>query len=719
MKPVWFLIVVILFSVSSFAKSPTEKNRIVGNIIKNALESYHYRKLQVDDEVSKKAFDEYLKRIDYSKQFFLKSDIEYLEQFKTLLDDQLVNGDFAVVTETRKILNKRLSEIEGYRKDFFAKPMNFDLDEKLELDPEKRKYLTNSEALKDHWNKTFKHSVVLRYLNLKDDQEGNGKEKGKDKKKEKKKKLLSDVELKKKSADAIKDRYKKIFSRLQKESEEEYAERLINAIAYIFDPHTDYLPPKKKEEFDIDMSGSLEGIGAVLQEDNSYIKVVKIVPGGAAWRQKELEVNDLILAVAQGDAEPVDVIDMRLDEVVRMIRGKKGTIVKLTVKKSDSSRKIVAIERDIVEVGESFAKSSVISFKDSKHKIGYIHLPKFYRDFTEGTERNCTDDVRKELEYLKKLKVDGIIFDLRNNGGGALEDARQMSGLFIKDGPIVQVKSSNGQVEVLTDNDPSITYDGPLVIMTNRFSASASEILAAAIQDYGRGVIVGGETTHGKGTVQMVFNLNQGPLMGLLGGPMGALKMTIQKFYRVSGGSTQFKGITPDIVLPDPYGYLKNREQDMPNALPWDEIAKVPYQSVGRDFDLSVLKNKSSERLKSNKRIAHVMESVQYFAKKQDETNLSIKLKDMIALDEESKKMSKEFKLDEKNENLIVEHFEDSIKSNMKIDPKEQKKWQEDLDLRKKEWVDQLQQDAILEEGINIISDMIDVTAKKGSLVKK
>ncbi len=350
----------------------------------------------------------------------------------------------------------------------------------------------------------------------------------------------------------------------------------LNTVANVYDPHTEYFKPQAREEFDLSLTGKLEGIGATLREDDGYIKVVSIVPGSASWRQKELKAEDKILKVGQGAEEPVDIVDASVEEAVKLIRGKKGTEVRLTVLEPGGQTKVISIIRDVVIVDESYAKSAVLEPLNSKRKIGYIFLPVFYHDFNHSTGRNSAADVRKELEKLKAKNVDGIILDLRNDGGGSLDDAIDMAGLFIDNGPVVQVKSRNGRIEVREDGDPAVVYGGPLVVMVNTFSASASEILAAAMQDYQRAVIVGTDTTWGKGTVQMVQDLdNMGGNIDASLKPLGAVKPTMQKFYRVSGGSTQLRGVAPDILLPDSYTELDMGERSMDYAMPWDTIAAL------------------------------------------------------------------------------------------------------------------------------------------------
>ena len=660
------MLIVLSCAFNSWAKPNVDRNKLVGNIIKNALESYHYLGNKVDDSVSQKAFKEYLKRLDFGKQMLLKSDVKELEAYQMQMDDEIVSGEVFLVDRSIQLVRDRIAKLDAWRIEFFKKKFDFEQKEYIEVDPEKREFFTTEDELNKHWQKIFKQAVLLRYLDLDEEQSDEllspMAKKNKAKKKVKKKKM-SDAELWKEAYEAIDKKYKIYFERILKEVPDDYLEKFYNSIAHIFDPHTVYLPPKKKEDFDIDISGSLEGIGAVLQEDGAYIKVVSIVPGGAAWREKELEVEDIILSVGQGDKEQVSLVDMRVDDAVRYIRGPKGTEVKLTVKKVDGSRKVIKIVRDVVQIGASFAKSSILQVKNMAVRIGYIYLPKFYRDFDENA-RNCSDDVKKEVESLKKKKVDAIILDLRNNGGGALEDARIMSGFFIEKGPIVQIRNQRGGTEILKDGDPEITYDGPLIIMTNRFSASASEIVAGALQDYGRAVIVGGEFSHGKGTVQAVVNLNQTPLLSMFGPTMGALKVTIQKFYRVTGASTQYKGITPDIVVPDPFGYAESREQDLDYSLKWDQVEKQTFTPwANGKFDLDMLKKRSITRVGASARMKKVIESVEYLTKKRKEILVPISLVEVKAKDEENQQMTKKLKLEEVNENILVADYEESLKS--------------------------------------------------------
>lgn len=709
------LFLVILIPLSIQAKI-SGKEKKVGFYIKNYLQTYHFRDMKIDDNVSQKAFAEYLKRVDYSKQFLTKDDVKKLRKHEFKMDDQLESAELKLIDQTMPILEKRVKEADKLREKIFKKQFTFKGKEKLELDPEKRDWVKDQKEWEARWTMIFKHSVLNRYMSYIDEQEDlkkekkNKKSKKKEKKDKKKIEVLTDAQMRKKSHEAISKKFKLYFSRILKDDRVDFYEKFVNSIATIYDPHTTYFPPKKKEDFDIDISGQLEGIGAVLQEDGAYIKVVRIVPGGAAWRQKGLEVDDVILLVGEGKGgEPVDLVDMRVDDAVRYIRGKKGTVVSLTVKKVDGTRKTINIERDVVQVGASYVKSSVIKMKGSKKKYGYIMLPKFYRSFNDSDGINCTDDVRDELVYLKKQKVDGIILDLRNNGGGALEDARLMTGLFIKDGPVVQTKNYSDQIDVLKDTDTSITYDGPLIVMTNRFSASASEILAGAIKDYGRGLVVGGANSHGKGTVQAVLPVGPGALRGLLQEKLGALKVTIQQFYRVNGKSTQYKGVVPDIILPDPMGYTESREQDLDYSLPWSKVGSLKYDKWTKHNlnNIDILKQRSSFRVKESPKFKKIIDSVDFLNKRRGDTVVTLNLADQKKEAEENKKVTEKLKLDEQNKNILVSHFEHSLRKHENVRAEDEKQWKKDFAQRKEEWIEGIRKDVLLEETLSIMTDFL------------
>ena len=712
----FFSLVVFFYSIHIISLDTAlnkSQEKILGQTLKHMLERYHYKKMKIDDSVSKRAFVEFLKNLDYGKQFLTKRDVEKLKKFELILDDEMVSGNHTFLAEVLKIFTQRVKEVEYYRSEIFKKHFDFSKKESLELDPDKRDWAATSAVLKERWRKLFKYYTLNNYLSLMEEPEENKDSKSTKNSKKSPPPKKSQKEKMAEAHDAISKKHQDFFKKLLKNERIDYLEKFFNAIATIYDPHSSYLPPKKKEDFDIDISGKLEGIGAVLQEDGPHIKVVQIVPGGAAWRQKELEVDDVILAVRQGGEDKiVSIVNMGVTDAVRYIRGKKNTEVKLTVKKVDGTRKVISIIRDVVRVGATYAKSSVITHKNLSGKFGYIYLPKFYRDFSGGP--NCTDHVRTEIRRLKKQNVNAIILDLRNNGGGALEDARLISGLFIKKGPIVQVRNHNQRVDVLADIDPSIEYAGPLIIMLNRFSASASEILAGAMSDYKRAVIVGGEFTHGKGTVQeVVQQLNQAPFFAVSNN-LGALKVTIQKFYRINGVSTQYKGITPDIILPDPLGYLKSREQDLEYSLRWDKIAPRKYEMWSQySFNLNALKSKSKKRVVANESMQKIINNVQFLLERQDETKISLNLDETIKKDKQNKKLTEKYKIDYLDKNITVTHYEPSLRAHENIRKEDEKKWNEDFKRRKKDWVEGIQKDIILGETLFIAQDHIHQVKKK------
>ncbi len=726
------LAAVALFSIGANAQqlsgiyTSQSLEATIGPKVSDQLEYNHYKRMKVNDKASRMAFDMFLEKLDYAKYFLLEEDIKEFSKHKLKFDDYLKKGKYPIVDLAMKIKSQRVKEAEALRVKIFKKQFDFTQNETFENDRKKRDFPKNKSEFEQRWRKVFKQATLSRYASILEDQnslkENMEKEKKEKKakakkdskdKKDKKEEILTEKQMLKKAHDAISKNYQRYFERELQDDRMSYVSLFINSITEVFDPHTAYMAPRKKEDFDIDMSGSLQGIGAILSEDEGYIKVVKIVPGGPAWRGKELEAEDVILSVSEETGDPVDLVGMRVDNAVRYIRGPKGKVVKLYVKKADGARKTISIVRDVVKIGASFTKSSVLQKKGLDMKVGYINVPKFYREF-RGTV-NCTDDVRDELKRLKKANIDGVILDLRNNGGGALDDAVFMSGLFIKNGPIVQVKNAQGNVIVLEDEDESVEYDGPLIVMINRFSASASEILAAALQDYKRAIIVGADQSHGKGTVQVLQDFDRrNPIFALTNTSSGAMKITNQMFYRINGDSTQHKGVTSDIVLPDQFKYLENRESDLEHSLKWDQVAPLKYQKwTKHKVDLNKIKSKSKKRIANNKRYQKVLNNVDYLMEKKKDTIVSLNLKEWLKENEEAKKLSEKNKVTEENQNLIVTNFEESLKSHETVKSGEEKQWKEEFKQRKEEWVTTLKKDVGLEEGMYIMADLIEQVQKK------
>ncbi len=689
-----------------------QRDLLLGNIIKNGLEGLHFAKKKIDDDLSRKSFDEYIEMLDFGKRFFTQKDIKELSKYRDKIDDEMVNGRLVLQRKANIILNKRINEIDKYVDELLKKPMNLESRTVFEIDAEKRKFPKNEKELKEVWRNVLLVDVINNYLDIEEDQkELKDPKKDKDDKDKKKDddplaepkitKILTTKQIEEEARKRSLKRYSRVFDRLKKRDHNDDLNKYFNSITKVFDPHTQYLPPREKKDFDISMSGSLEGIGAVLREDGNYIKVVEIIPGSASWKGKQLKTGDVILKVAQEDEkEGVDIVGMRVEDAVQLIRGKKGTTVKLTVKHSDASIQVIKIVRDKVTIEESYVKHSVIQREGSGKKLGYILVPAFYRDFSKSifdkSARNCTDDVRNALIELKKQKVDGVILDLRNNAGGSLEDARQMSGLFIKTGPIVQVKNYEGKIDVLKDTDSDVVYDGPLVVMTNKFSASASEILAGALQDYGRAVIVGGEETHGKGTVQTLLDLDRyiNPKLNI-SEPLGSIKLTIQKFYRINGGSTQYKGVVPDIVLPDPLSYVDSGERTQDYSLSWDTVDALSYEKWPKSYSINDLKKKSELRVKKNEKFQKIVKSLSTMEKRKEDTKLKLSLNNFRDRREKNRKESEKFKIDEVNEKIKV--------LNVSLD---KKLLNEDQKERKEEWVDGLRSDPFIEETVHIMEDL-------------
>lgn len=675
------------------------REMVLGNILKGALENMHLSNKSIDDSLSENAFKVYLERLDYGKQFLLQADVKVLEKFKREFDDMLISGDLKILDTSSELMNKRIGQIEKYVEGLLQKPLEYTKKETLETDPKKRTFASTEKDLYAHWERLMKYEVMSRIVDSKEEQNGLATDDKGNKKKPTSDKKLTDVEIEKDARAKVLKSYKKIFARLVNEKRSDKLDKFYNAITKVFDPHTNYLVPEEKEDFDIDMSGKLEGIGAILREDNSYIKVERIVPGSASWKTKEVEAEDIILKVGQGKEEPVDVVDMSLRDAVKLIRGKKGSEVRLTIKKPNGLIKIVPITRDVVEIDESYVKGTVLELAPNKTKIGYINIPKFYRDFNDRAGRNVTDDTRKEIVRLNKEGVEGVIIDLRNNGGGALEDARMISGLFVEKGPVVQVKAHTGAVDVLADTDSTIDFKKPTIVLINRFSASASEIVAAALQDYGRAVIVGGEFSHGKGTVQAVVDLDGyvSP-MAKSYSPLGALKITIQKFYRINGSSTQYKGVTPDIILPDQFSHLESGEKFLDYSIPWGEVPAVKFEKWKNKNDLKTLRSNSQARVKKDEKFSHLNDAMKWYKEQKAKTKRSLTMADFEKERKDIREKTDIFKKELENKDLVVKDLSGSK------DKAQTEKFEE--------FAKTLKKDAVIEESIHIMEDMLKMDKK-------
>ncbi len=630
-----------VFAAKDNAEFDADRAKLLSYLLREQLPRHHYSHKPIDDALSQAAFRLYLKQLDSQKRFLLQGDVGKLQVFANRIDDEINDGKVILPGVAAEIMAERILAVEKLVTDLLAGPFDLQSKERFETDPDKLAFCANPTALKERWRQALTYQVLVRYLGLLEDRAAEAKAAGKPVPAT----TVIDTALLDQAREKVAKSFRDFFTRLKQDTRRDYYDRYFSAITRAYDPHTDYMPPTEKEDFDIGMRGSLEGIGATLREEDGYIKVVAVIPGSAASRQGQLQTEDVILKVAEGSAEPVDITDMRLRDAVGLIRGPKGTEVRLTVRKAEGGQQVIPIVRDVVQIEETFVKGAEVTDPKSGQRYGYIKIPSFYRDFQGGSGRNVTDDVRAELQRLKAEDLAGVILDLRNDGGGALTDAVSTAGLFIKTGPVVQVKSSAGAIETLSDNDPNIEYDGPLVVLVNQFSASASEILAGMLQDYGRAVIIGGEHTHGKGTVQALLDLDRILPMRNVSQfkPLGALKVTVQKFYRVSGASTQYRGVVPDIVLPDRLQYLKTGEKYSEYSLPWDTVAPVGYSRWNREGGrLDTIRSRSRQRTAADPKFKEIAVEAAMAKGRSEKTRQSLNLDEVRRERDEAKQQESE-----------------------------------------------------------------------------
>ncbi len=591
-------------------------------VISFAIDNGHYHPGDINDEYSEKAYDLYIDRLDFGKRFLLKEDVDQLSKYRKELDDAMLEIDYTFFDLSIDLLNKRTKETEAYYKDILSKPFDFSKQESFEFDADKKEFAKSKKELKDRWRLSLKYEVMADIYDKTEDQE-------KAKEKSDTVTIKSFEELEIAARKRILKRYDDYYHRLGKLDEDDRLSLYVNSLVNVFDPHTEYFPPRDKENFDIRFSGQLEGIGAQLTQKNEYVEVTRIIPGSPSWKQGELEVGDYIIKVAQEGEEPVDVVDMRLDDAVQLIRGSKGSKVTLTIKKLDKTIKDITLVRDVVVMEETYAKSAIFTNEETGGKYGYIKLPSFYVDFTKINGKNCYDDVKEEIKKLKSENVEGIVFDLRDNGGGSLEDVVKIAGLFIEKGPIVQSSGKKGAHKTYKDIDPEIQFGGPLVVMVNAISASASEIFAAAMQDYNRAIIIGGNSSYGKGTVQNFTELDRMvPKKPADMKDLGSLKMTVQKFYRINGDATQLKGVIPDIIFPDYYNYMDFGEKDLDNAMPWDEISAVEWDVWTPTYDPDFIASVSEKRIGEDSLFMLIEENGKRLKKIRDNTIYSLNYDD-------------------------------------------------------------------------------------------
>ncbi|WP_179351430.1 carboxy terminal-processing peptidase [Winogradskyella vidalii] len=686
------LALMIAFASCSFTSKKFEdpdKDKLLIQLITYLLDQGHFEPKDINDEFSANVFEDYLNNIDPFKRYLYASDIKEFEAYQDKIDDQIKAYDVSFFNLTHQRLLKRIAESKEIYAEILEEPFDFSKEEAYNADYKKLTYVNNKREMKERWRQQLKFSTIANY-----DDAIASQDLDEESDEPKEEKSIEDLEAEarlttKKSLDEL---YDYIDDRVRNDWFSVY----INAIVEEFDPHTFYFAPDDKERFDRDISGKFEGIGARLQKKVDGIMVNEIISGGPAWRADELEVGDQILKVRQEDEkEAVNVVGMRLDDAIKFIKGPKGTVVVLTLKKVDGTIQDISITRDVVEMEETYAKSSVVE-KDGE-TFGIINLPKFYISFDDYNERNAASDIKKEILRLKEEGVDGLVMDLRNNGGGSLQTVVDIAGLFIEEGPVVQVKTTGEAKEVLKDKDKSIVWDGPLVILVNELSASASEILAAAMQDYKRGIVIGSKQTYGKGTVQTVMDLNR-MVKNNTQGDLGALKFTTQKFYRINGGSTQLEGVKSDVVVPDRYSYIDIGEKDQENPLPWDKIDAADYNVWDSYFDYDTTISKSKARMAANEQLKLIDANARWVKEIRDRESYSLNYdtykKDMQINEEEAKRFSK---LSEYQSNLTFTSL-----------PYEVKLMEKDSILLEKRdrWHTALSKDVYVEEAINVLHDL-------------
>ena len=680
---------VIYFEVSNvnFSSDEPNKDRLLVDLVSYVLDKLHYDPQIINDDFSIKVYDDFIGAVDSQKRFLLKSDLELFSQFRLSIDDQINSSDIAFFNVVYETLKKRIDEVENFYDEILEVPFNFQINEEINLDYENLEYASSSDELKKIWRKRLKLSALDGYASKKEIKD--------------KEEVILEEEIEKESRNAISENLKDFFQFNKELERSDWFSIYLNSIVTQFDPHTSYLAPEAKEAFDQNISGKFQGIGARLFKRNQQVEISEIIIGGPVWRDNLLNVGDIIIAVAQSaEEEPTEISLMKLTDATDLIKGEKGTNVFLTVKRVDGGIEQVEITRDIVELEETYAKSSII--KDDSNIYGLINLPRFYVDFDDYGERNAASDIKKEILELKNKNINGLILDLRNNGGGSLKTVVDITGFFIEKGPVVQVKSIGGRKEILKDNDPSIIWDGPLVILVNEFSASASEILAAALQDYNRAIILGSKQTYGKGTVQNVVDLNN-VISGNTYGDLGSLKITTDKFYRVNGGSTQLEGVKSDLIFPNRYSYIDIGEKDLENPLSWDKIDPARYDNSVKVFNYAKAISNSKERIANNEYFSIIDQHAKLIKSKQDDKTISLDYNSYKEDQEEFKLQSDKLKvIEEFNSPYLFEWNDSNLNANSS--------YNDDMKEKRDRWIKSLQKDIYVDEAMNLLKDLSSFT---------
>jgi len=675
-----FLIIPLIFIGFTFSDkkfSDPNKDRLLIEIVKYVVEKGHYNKIEINDDVSEKIFSSFINQFDSQKRFFLKSDIKNFEKYKFKLDDQIKNYDltfFNLVYETSKL---RFEEIKKYYNEIVANPFDFNSKETLDLDFESKDYSKNKNEVKQRWRKQLKFSTLdIALLKLGDSLD------------------FIDDRVYNESLAIVKKNTQDFFEFYSDMDRDDWFSTYINSFLNQLDPHTFYFQPDDKERFDVNISGKFNGIGARLTKTEGTIKIVEIIIGGPIWKDKLLDVGDIILKVSQEDEEPVDVVGVKLEDAIKLIKGPAKSFVTLSVKKMDGSIRDVKIMRDVVELEEVYAKSTLISKEDVDY--GYISLPKFYVDFSDYKNRNSAEDVKNHIIKLKNNGMQGLILDLRNNGGGSLQTVVDMTGLFIEKGPVVQVKSIGNRKKVLYDRNPEIVWDGPLVVLINEMSASASEILAAALQDYKRAVIIGSEKSFGKGTVQNIIDLNK--FISNSNFDMGAIKITTDKFYRINGESVQLEGVKSDVVIPDSYMHIFNGERDEKNPLQWDKIDAAYYTKWNGFKNINFITSNAQSRINSNDYHKLISKRAEWIKEQRDNKIIPLNFSSYKDYTDNNSKKNKLFE--------SISDYSNNLNFKLLKTEKEFIMSNKELLSNRNRWHKNLKRDIFISEGINVLEQI-------------
>ncbi len=688
-----------LVAFSDEIKAPS-KDKLLIEIVAYVLNRGHFSPAEIDDAFSENVYMNYLNGLDGRHQFFIKADINNFNSYKTKIDDQIKGSKIDFFNLSHEKFLQRMQQVKNFYPALLDKPFDFSKDGSISTDYENAPYAESLTELKSVWRKFLKFNALGIYAGFKTREE--------DKKKADSTYVVkTDLALEVETREVLKEDMKFFFEAREDLNRNDFFSIYINAIALQFDPHTSYLAPNAKEIFDQNISGKFEGIGARLSKRNQEIEIVEVISGGPVWRGKLIEPGDKILKVAQVDETPIDVVGMRLDDVIKLIKGPKGTQVFLTIKKVDGAITVVPITRDVIELEEAFAKSTII--EKNNQRFGLINLPRFYVDFSDYGNRNAASDVKKEIAKLKAEGVAGIVFDLRNNGGGSLQTVVDMAGYFIEDGPIVQVKSTGGQKQILNDLDKSIEWEGPLVLLVNEFSASASEILAAALQDYKRAIVLGSKQTFGKGTVQNVIDLNQ-IISNNTYGDLGAMKLTTDKFYRINGGSTQLEGVKSDIIFPNRFSYINTGEKDQDNPLEWDKISPADFTLWSSGAQYEYAKERSRQRLSDNPFVQLIDEQAKWVKSRQKDSSFPLNFKAFLAKNEATTQETDKFKkLSDFKSVLSFKPLEKDLPMIQKNEVSKEKRVR---------WEESLGKDIYIDEAINVLSDLAQFKGNKRTIAQ-